>query len=616
MLQIVLVLFTALASPMSTPHNITDGGGGPDAYGYRYIDNDTVAANAPVFQWKDVSSAGTRIVGLGDDNVVGPFPIGFSFPYYWYRVNSFYISSNGYISFSDNFNGASPFSNVPNTARPNDVVAPLMSDIDFTSVDLGDTGRCFIWTNTALDTCIISYINVRWWYSNHSQSAATRCTFQIILSRPDSSITFQYKKIVGAPYGGWSPTYNTTGIENVTGTVGLSYLNGVLPSQNTLHETLAVKFYPPQTTSYAVTDIGILNAMNENSGGFFIINNAAKPLWVKVKNTGNQPLTSCSAFVRIRNASNAIVHSSAFAIGAMTPAQVESVAFTAWTPTATGVYRTTFRAKTTGDMYVGNDSVIIETRVVTYPGELTYDDGTYDQGTSWSGSSGGMGVKFTPPQYPCRITSARAYLYYQTSPLTCTLWVLKDDGPNGAPGSVLGRGNINVNATAPAWYTINLDATINSGSFYVGVTSNGTSDPVYCIDTSFPISNQTWEYTNGWAPYRSANEDDAMLRATVQLGSGIEELGTTPIVTTTPYLMVFPNPFIGSTKIQFNGVASKFKTIEIYNAAGERVSKMTSDKDFVLWNGCDYLGNKLNHGIYFAKLKNEDAPVVKVLLLN
>lgn len=615
MLQIVLVLFTAISTQMTTPNDITKGGGGPDAYGYRYIDNDTIAPNAPVFSWKDISTTGTRVVGLMDDNVVGPFPIGFSFPYYWYRVNSFYISSNGYISFSDNFNGSSPFSNVPNTARPNDIVAPLMSDLDFSAAPGGDSARCFYRTNATLDTCIISYINLRWW-----NVSASRCTFQIILSKPDSSITFQYKRIVGAPYQGWSPINNTTGIENITGTVGLSYLNGLLPSHNALHETLAVKFYPPQTTSYAVTDIGLLNAMNENSGGIFIMNNTAKPLWAKVKNTGNQPLSNCSAFVRIRNSANTIIYSSAVAIGSMTPTQIESVAFTSWTPSVNGVYRATFRAKTAGDMFIGNDSIIIETRVLTYPGELMFDDGVLDQGTSWSGNTGGMGIKFTPPQYPCRITGAKAYLYYQNSPLICTLWVLRADGPNGTPGTVLGRGNINVTATstAPAWYQINLTPApqINSGSFFVGVTSNGTSDPVYCIDTSFPISRQTWEYTGSWAPYRSNDINDVMMRALVELGSGIEELRPGQLINTTPSLSVYPNPFINNTKIHFNGPISSIRTVEIYNISGERVSKITTEKDFVIWNGNDYRGQKLSRGIYFVKLKNEDASVVKVLLLN
>jgi hypothetical protein len=610
MLQIVLVLFTALSTPMTTPANITDGGGGPDGYGYRWIDNDTVAPNAPVFNWIDISSVGTQVTGLGDDNVVGPFSIGFSFPFYWYRVNSFYLSSNGFISFSDNFNASATFSNTfPNPARPNDVVSPFMSDFDFTV----GTPSCYIWTNTAQDTCVITYQNLRWW-----NQPSSNCSLQIILAKPDSSITFQFKRMIG--YAGYAAANegNVTGIENILGNLGLTYLFNAVPAQNAIHDTLAVKFYPPQTTAYQVIDVGIRNAMSDNSGGYFVTNNVAKTMWANVKNTGNQPVGVCTVFCRVRNAANSIVYSQTQVIPSMTAGQVDSVVFSpAWTPTATGLYKTVFRAKTTGDMFPPNDSVVIETRVVTYPGELYYDDGTVDEAISWQGNAGGMGVKFIPPQYPCRITSARAYLYYNATPLTCTLWVLKGDGPNGSPGTVLGRGNINVNLASPGtWYSISLDATINSGSFFVGVTSDGSSNPYYCMDTSFPIANQTWEYTNGWAPYRSTNEDDALMRATVQLGSDIIEMPPSQLVSTQPTLHVSPNPFINSVKIQFAGSMAPLKIIEIYNTAGERVTKLTTTNDFVMWNGHDYLGNKLSRGIYFAKLKNEDAPVVKVLLLN
>jgi hypothetical protein len=612
MLNIILILVSALNNPLTLSPSVTKGGGGPDAYGYRYIDNDTVAPNAPVFSWIDISNVGTRVVGLMDDNVVGPFPIGFSFPYYWYRVSSFYVSSNGYISFSDNFNGAHPFSNVPNPARPNDIVAPLMSDLDFSAAPGGDSARCYYWTNPNRDTCIISYINVRWW-----NMPTSRCTFQIILSRPDSSITFQYKRIVGTPYQGWSPTNNTTGIENVSGTVGLSYLNGLLPSHNTLHDNLAVKFYPPESTNYAVTDVGILNAMNPNSGGFFVLNNVPKSLWAKVKNSGNQPVGVCTIFCRIRNAANAIVYSTNVVIPSMIPAQIESVNFTPWTPTATGIYRTTFRTKINGDMYAGNDSVTLETRVITLPTEIAFDDGVYDYGTSWSGNNGGMGIKFTPPVYPCRITNARAYLFYQTSPVVCTLWVLKDDGPNGTPSTVLGRGNINVNTTTPTWYSINLDATINSGSFFVGVTSNGTSEPIYCMDTSFPISRNTWEYTGSWAPYRSADEYDVMMRATIAVGSDIVELTPDYQFNAQPLLTAHPNPFVNNTKISFTKNINNEKIVRIYNAAGECVNILRTDKENITWYGTDLYGRRLSPGVYFVRASedNSSANAIKLLLL-
>jgi hypothetical protein len=438
---------------------------------------------------------------------------------------------------------------------------------------------------------------------------------QIILSKPDSSITFQYKKIIGTPYQGWSSTANTVGIENITGTVGLSYLNGLVPSTNTLHDTLAVKFYPPGTTSYQVTDVGIWNALNENSGGLFLYNNTAKTMWAKVKNSGNQPVTSCSVFCRVRNASNSIVYSSATVIPSMTSGQMDSITFTPdWTPTANGIYRTFFRTKVTGDIFSPNDSVIIETPVVTYPAELMFDIG-YSSGSYWTGTGGGYGMKLIPPQYPCRITGAKVNLYYQTAALTCTVFVFKDDGPGGTPGTVLGRGNITVNSTTPSWYQISMDQTINSGAIIVGVISGGYQDPIYSLDTAPPFSNQTWEYTGVWAPYREATTNDVCMRALVTSGTGVEEL--TPTISnkiSKPNLSAYPNPFANNTKIQLTGKKQALNVLEIYNVIGERVNKLTTTEDYFVWNGNNRLDSKVSPGIYFAKLTTGDAPILKLLI--
>ncbi len=137
------------------------GAGGPDAYGYRWIDSDTVAPGAPTYSWMDISTIGTQVAGLGDDNVIGPFDIGFDFPYYWYTVNSFFVGSNGYIAFGDNFLEAAPFPTMPSTVRPNNVLAPFMSDLDFSV----GSPVCYYWTNTAQDTFVIAYHDVRFWNS-------------------------------------------------------------------------------------------------------------------------------------------------------------------------------------------------------------------------------------------------------------------------------------------------------------------------------------------------------------------------------------------------------------------------------------------------------------------
>jgi hypothetical protein len=264
-------------------------------------------------------------------------------------------------------------------------------------------------------------------------------------------------------------------------------------------------------------------------------------------------------------------------------------------------------------MFVGNDSVIIETRVVSYPSELMYDDGTNDYAWSWAGGGGGIGNKFIPPRYPCRITTAKANLSATTA-ATCTLLVYAADGPGGMPGTVLGRGNISVTSTTPAWYQITLDQTINSGAFFVGVTSSPPAAISFICDTSSPHSYQGWEYTGVWAPHRDQATYDVEMRAMVNL-AGIEELLPIGISTPRIELKVYPNPFANNTKIQFTNRISPFGIVEIYNAVGEKVTKLTTSEEFIIWNGTDHSGRKTSPGVYFVKLRAEDAPIVKILKL-
>ena len=56
--------------------------GGPDAYGYTW--KDSYEADGPVFNWVDITTIGTQVTGLSDDNIVGPFVMQTNMPFYWY----------------------------------------------------------------------------------------------------------------------------------------------------------------------------------------------------------------------------------------------------------------------------------------------------------------------------------------------------------------------------------------------------------------------------------------------------------------------------------------------------------------------------------------------------
>jgi len=69
--------------------------GGPDNFGYAYIDSDE--PDGPVFAWYDLAGAGSAVI-LGDDDQTS-VPIGFEFPFYNQVYGNADIQANGAITF-------------------------------------------------------------------------------------------------------------------------------------------------------------------------------------------------------------------------------------------------------------------------------------------------------------------------------------------------------------------------------------------------------------------------------------------------------------------------------------------------------------------------------------
>jgi len=594
-LQITGSGFTANNPP------VIRGAGGPDAYGYRWVDSDTVAPSLPVptYNWIDISTVGTLVSGLGDDNVVGPFSIDFDFPYYWYTVNSFFVGSNGYIAFGDNFLEAAPFPTIPNTARPNNFLAPFMSDLDFSV----GSPACYYWTNAAQDTFIIAYHDVRWW-----NSPASLNTFEIILSRADSAILFQYHTQQGVPSGGYVDGL-TVGIENIAGDVGLQYNHDQLPTANAIHSALAIYFYPPDSTTYEVHDVGIVRIMNEYSGGFFLYNGDTVDCWALVKNMGNQAETGVDVYCQIRNSTNQLVYADTMTISSMDPGDTDSLAFTpGWSTTTNGLYRMKIKSLL-GDMVPSNDSIMLEFRVVTYPVELQLDGGTAHTGFAWNGVNSGYGMRFVPPVYPTKINTARFNVNSVTGTPIVTVQILDDDGPGGIPGTILYQ--MPQSVSTATWYDIDVSGQnieILDGAFYIGCITNTASAPYFGMDTMPPASRQTWEYTGVWAPYRENETHDVLIRAVVGFGTGIEEFELLP-EQKTARIYASPNPFSGITAISVPPYCQK---VEIYDAAGRRVRVLDVDNGIAYWNGDSEVNTRLSQGIYFGVA---DGKMVKLILL-
>lgn len=121
---IAILVSTNLFSQDLVPNR---GSGGPDSYGYNWIDSDDPMG--PTFSWIDISSTGIEITGLVDDGVVGPFDIGFDFPFYGQTKTQFWINSNGCISFNENL---LPFANgtIPTGNMSTDFIAWFWDDLN------------------------------------------------------------------------------------------------------------------------------------------------------------------------------------------------------------------------------------------------------------------------------------------------------------------------------------------------------------------------------------------------------------------------------------------------------------------------------------------------------
>ena len=202
---------------------IIDGQGGPDAYGYVWIDSDETGG--PAYNWIDISSIGTPVFFVHNDSTSEELPISFGFPFYAEFYDSLILSGNGFISFTSHANPAWSNTSLPNLEAPPNMIAGFWDDLDL----LQAGSEALLWDN-GLDSLVISFLNVPHWGSTY----AGEYTFQMILTA-DGNITCQYDYLSG--------NYETVtvGIQNGIGSVGLQ----VAYNMEYLHEGLAVDFIHP-----------------------------------------------------------------------------------------------------------------------------------------------------------------------------------------------------------------------------------------------------------------------------------------------------------------------------------------------------------------------------------
>lgn len=203
-----------------TGHPVVLGAGGPDGFGYTWIDSNE--SGGPIFNWVEISEVGTELTALNntwDGNTSVSLP--FDFPFYGDSHSTARVSVNGWIHFGS-FTG-SAFTNrqIPSTQDPTNFLAVLWDDLD-----MRQTGKVYTWHDESNNRFI-----VQWNAVPKTNNAGSSFTFQAILSAT-GSVTYQYLSMTG------NTSANTIGIENQDGTDGLQVAFNTSYVQN----NLAVRF--------------------------------------------------------------------------------------------------------------------------------------------------------------------------------------------------------------------------------------------------------------------------------------------------------------------------------------------------------------------------------------
>jgi len=474
--------------------------GGPDAYGYTWKDSNE--PDGPVFNWIDITAFGTQVTGLADDNVVGPFLMQTNMPFYWYAPKKVWIGSNGYIAFN-NVNVASPFPVIPEPGAPNDYVACLMSDLNFTGT--GNTGTCWYFDDPTIT--IVSWLDLPFWTSV-APGYTGENSFQVILNKLDSTITVQYMEQTGFSFNGDL----LTGIESLTGDIGLQHSADTYPQTG-----YAVRYYAPAVPLIDIIDASVEWVSDESSKGSSLKRFGPQlPLTINVRNTGNVGLGGLTTQGTVYNTAGTPIVLDTWPVDTLPPGIDTTITFPAtFNPTQQGTYR--FEGAISGipgEVVITNNTrnqelvvydTTLATQVIGWSGPL--DDFV---GIGWAGGNAGVGVQIVPPVYPAYVTGVRIRISSNTTPVGYVLRIWDDDGPDGTHGTLIDSIMVAPSSGGPGdhIHPVTTPFTITEGSVYVEWYMLGDFVNI-AQDIQPPFSLRTYEVlSNVWAEYRDRETAD------------------------------------------------------------------------------------------------------------
>lgn len=583
-----------------------DSGNGGDQYGYTFVDNDN--GGSPTYHWVDITGTGIQVQGLADDNAVGPFQIGFNFPFYWYTVNHFFIGSNGYISFDSDANYSQAFPMIPSTIVPNNLIVPLASDLDFTAPY--GTNECYYYTNDH-DSLVVSWINVEEWNSPYVQGATH--TFQLILCATDSSVTYQY----GEQGGNFMNTEGNVqiGIEDLVGRSGLRYYYNLAPTQYAPHDGLAIRIHAEPDPDFVFQDVGVAGSMNETSGGIFKIVGAPVQFGAFIKNYGTVAMSNINVRCRVKKGFVNVL-TDTVNVAQLDPGEIVWVEYAdTYAPDAVADYSIEIKTLST-DSFSPNNTDTCEMRSYVMPARLAYCDTVYSY-TSWQGGGGGFANEFIAPE-GLAITAMKAELLWDgASP---SYWYIIPADANGNPDVANTMFGDTIQLADTGWVTVSVPegVTFAAGQKFFAAILSGGEGVTFGIDNTTPLGFRGWENTGTYASSRDRSTQDIGIAVLVDEHTGVDEQNNRPV--SFSLNQNYPNPFNATTEITFNTAATGRVVLDVYNITGQKIKTLVNDQfkpgiHSVIWDGTAEDGHVITSGVYFYRLQTADRSETKKMVL-
>ena len=189
-------------------------------------------------------------VEVKDDDVVGPFEIGFEFAYFGETYAEFYIGANGYIAFGEDDLGGGrrdPFS-VPNSelkVPKNCILGP------FQDWDPSYNNASYIFYKNIETSHDKKKLIVSWCDIPFRDCLDSIGSFQIVLNEDSSIENHLIKK--PACYTDWHKNKATQGIQNSLGTIGFAVEGR--NNESWIAESESIKYIPLNNLTYEIDSV-------------------------------------------------------------------------------------------------------------------------------------------------------------------------------------------------------------------------------------------------------------------------------------------------------------------------------------------------------------------------